>query len=106
MILRKIKEKNGRDCLLVCGHTVKSAGKYSAKCKKCEENETQLVKSRDGYYTFRTTETDCKECMGKISHKCKWEFMPRLAVLINYKDILCDGCKDIIGLKKVEYIEK
>lgn len=104
MILRGIHSRNGSTCLLDCGHTTKSNGKYKARCKKCESEGVSLVYSTSfGTHLFKTTETDHKECMDKLAAKCRWEWIPRLSVLLNYRNIICDECKKEIGLKKVNY---
>lgn len=103
-MFRSIRHKNGNNCLLDCGHTTKSRGKYKAKCNRCTSEGLFLVYSSVyGQYLFKTDTTNCKKCMEKLAAKCNWEHLPRAAILIRYDDILCQKCKKEVGLEKVEY---
>ena len=41
--------------------------------------------------------------MDNLAHKCRWEHMTRLAIILEYQntDLICDDCKKIIGLEKI-----
>ena len=102
MRLRKIIDRKGNLCSLECGHQQKSRGRNHAVCKECEKEGLWLFKSWLGLYLFKTTKTKHVECMKKVSQKCQWEQMFRTSILIEYPDMVCDKCKEEIGMIKVE----
>lgn len=98
---RKIKSRKGSTCLLECGHSKKSRGKNHAECLQCKEEGVWLFSSFGEPYLIKTTKTDHESCMEKLAHKCNWERMSRLGILIEYPKMMCETCNEKIGLRKV-----
>jgi len=53
----------------------------------------RTIKYEGHRYVYKTTTTNHQRCMNALGAKCRWEAMPKLAVLIEWPNIVCRKCQ-------------
>ncbi len=69
--------------------------------KTTKPERQKIISSRNQTaYSYVTTTTEHQECMDAIKHKCNWEQMPRMSVLLDWPSLVCEDCAKIMDIRE------